>query len=129
MTSWVITIDKDHPQHWDIAKRHRFWDMTKHFPIGLGDTVYFWQAGGSMVAQCRATASAFPIGIGHRTPWEDGGLRTYRARVDLEVLSERPKEQPKWGDLQARMRKKVMLQTPRSFEHPKDEAALASLFT
>lgn len=51
MTSWVITIDKDHPQHWGIAKQHRFWDMTKHLPIELGDTIYFWQAGDSMVAQ------------------------------------------------------------------------------
>ena len=39
MTSWVITIDKGHPQHWAIAKHHSFWDMTKFFPIGLGDTI------------------------------------------------------------------------------------------
>ena len=73
MTSWVITIDKDHPQHWGIAKQHQFWDMTKHFPIQLGDHIYFWQAGDSMVAQCRATGSAFPIDS--RTPTFCGAVR------------------------------------------------------
>lgn len=128
MTSWIITIDKGHPQHWAIAKRHGFWDMTKSFPIQHGDTVYFWQAGGSMVSKCRATASAFAINGGWRTPWLDGGLRNYRASVEFTVLSERPMGQPKWGELQERMSKKVMLQTPRSFDNPRDEEVLARVF-
>lgn len=129
MTSWVITIDRDHPQHWGIAKRHGFWDMTKAYPIRHGDLIYFWQAGASLVSRCRATASAYPIGRGHRTPWLDGGLRTYRSRVDFTVLSERPKVQPKWGDLQDQMEKKVMLQTPRSFNDARDEEVLARAFS
>lgn len=52
MTNSIITADKGHPQHWSIAKRHGFWDMTKFFPIRHGDTVYFWQAGGSMLSKC-----------------------------------------------------------------------------
>ena len=52
----------------------------------------------------------------------------YRASVEFTVLSEPPMGQPKWGELQERMSKKVMLQTPRSFDNPRDEEVLARVF-
>ncbi|GAA2241187.1 hypothetical protein GCM10010401_12400 [Rarobacter faecitabidus] len=27
MTSWILAIDADHPQHWDYAKRDKVWDL------------------------------------------------------------------------------------------------------
>jgi putative restriction endonuclease len=128
MTSWVVTIDRQHPQHWEIAKRHGFWDTTKFFPVGFGDRVYFWQAGGSMIAQCRATTSAHRITRDRTTPWEDGGSRVYRARFHFTVTSDRPQREPSWGELQSRMATVVSLQAPRAFESPADEAVLASVF-
>lgn len=128
MTSWVITIDKAHPQHWAVAKKHGFWDMTGFHKVGLGDTIYFWQAGGSLVSQCVATTAAYPVTPDTAGPWEDSGARIYRGRFHFDVVSDEPVRQPTWGDLQSEMVKEVSLQAPRAFDDPADEARLASCF-
>ena len=128
MTSWVVTIDAQHPEHWKIAKKHGFWDMTKFRKVGFGDLVYFWQAGGSLLAQCQVTQGAFPISPTHPTPWEDSGQRPYVARFHFDVLSEAPLEQPSWSQLQSPMEKKMTPQFFPSFTSEGDEARLADFF-
>lgn len=99
MASWIVFIHADHPEHWGVALGAGFWDMTSHHKIELGDTVYFWQAGGSLVAQTTATTSAYPITSSDRQPWDDTGTRTYKARFEFDCLSESPTGQPTWQNL------------------------------
>ncbi len=71
MTSWIVAIDKAHPQHWDIAARHGFWGMNKTMRIENGDHVFFWLSGKGPVSQTIATADARPLISGDVQPWED----------------------------------------------------------
>lgn len=127
MTSWVILIASNYPQHWKIAKKHGLWDMTSRRDVALGDTVYFWQAGGSILSQCTATSSAYPMSSQDAEPWEDSGEREYVARFHFDCLSESPKAQPRWGELQKQWAKPYPLQL-RSFSDPADEAVIAQYF-
>lgn len=127
MTSWVVFIHADHPDHWGIARDASFWDMTSHFKIELGDTVYFWQAGASLVAQCTATTSAYPITSTDRQPWDDTGTRTYKARFEFDCLSEEPTAQPRWQELRARWGHEYYPRL-RSFADPAEEKVLAQYF-
>ncbi|GAA5165907.1 HNH endonuclease [Ornithinimicrobium tianjinense] len=129
MTSWVVTIDRQHPGHWAIAKEHGFWDLTRGRAIAAGDLVYFWQAGKSFLAQTRATSDAMPLEPGSTASWEDSGTRSYAARFEFEVISESPLAQPKWIiDVGPQLTGKVPdLRSIPSFDHPDDER-LASYF-
>lgn len=129
MTSWVIPIAGTHPQHWEVAKSHGFWDMTKGHKVLLGDTVYFWQAGGgSLLAQCTATSSYHPLDARMTSPWEDSGEREYVARFTFDVLSDKPTAAPRWLDLQQQWGKQLPPQV-RSFADPEDEQVLAQYFS
>lgn len=127
MTSWVSIIDSKYPQHWEIAKQHGFWDMTSSQKVSLGDTVYFWQGGGSLVSQCTATSSYFPLIGAEQLPWEDSGEREYKARFTFAVESEEPNAKPAWGDLQKQW---GVLYPPqfRSFDDPAEESVLSQYF-
>lgn len=127
MTSWIVLIASNYPQHWKIAKSNGFWDMTSRRDVALGDTVYFWQAGGSILSQCTATSSAYPMTAEDAEPWEDSGEREYVARFHFDCLSESPKAQPRWGELQKQWSKPYPLQL-RSFSDPADEAVIAQYF-
>lgn len=127
MTSWVVVIAGTHPQHWEIAKKHAFWDMTSMHKVALGDTVYFWQGGGSLLAQCTATSPASPIVEDDPLPWEDSGERHYVARFHFSCLSDSPSSQPRWGDLQQQWGKRYPLQL-RFFTDRAAEQVLAAYF-
>nr|MBA2694377.1 HNH endonuclease [Actinomycetota bacterium] len=91
MASWVITMSKDYPQHWEIAKQHGFWDMTSTWQIDAGDDVYFWQAGGgSFLGRTRATSDVRQLTPSDQPPWEDSGEREYVARFTFDLLSDAP---------------------------------------
>lgn len=130
MASWVITMSKDYPQHWEIAKQHGLWDMTSSWQIDAGDDVYFWQAGGgSFLGRTRATSDAQELSPSNQPPWEDSGEREYVARFTFDLLSDAPTSQPKWGEVLQRLSMSAMtLQAPRRFADPSDEAVLASYF-
>lgn len=130
MASWVITMSKDYPKHWEIAKQHGLWDMTSSWQIDAGDDVYFWQAGGgSFLGRTRATSDAREVIPSDRLPWQDAGEREYVARFTFDLLSAAPTSQPKWGDVLQRLSMSAMtLQAPRRFDNPADEAVLASYF-
>lgn len=130
MTSWVVTIDKQHPGHWAIAKEHGFWDLTKHRDILAGDLVYFWQARKSFLAKTRATSDAAPLQSGAPASWEDSGTRTYASRFEFEILDGDPLAQPRWQkDVGPRLAGKTpdLRNIPR-FDDPRDEALMASYF-
>lgn len=130
MTSWVVTIDRQHPNHWAIAKNSGFWDLTRHRPIERGDTVYFWQAGRSFIAQTRATTDAVPITSRMSASWEDSGTRQYASRFEFEVLDEAPTANPRWVlDIGRELSSSTPdLRTIPGFQDPADEALLASFF-
>lgn len=97
MTSWIVAIANTHPQHWKIAKRHGFWDMTKKADIRAGDDVFFWLTKSSLLSHTVATTDAARIGLTDRMPWEDSGVREYTTRFHFEVVSDHATHQPKWG--------------------------------
>lgn len=129
MASWVITMSRDYPQHWEIATEHGFWDMTSRHGVSQGDHVYFWLAGGSFLGRTRATRDAYEIRPQDHRPWDDSGVRDYTWRFTFELLSEAPNAQPRWGEVSGQMSNPgITLQTPRRFDDPRDEAVLASYF-
>lgn len=128
MTSWVVFIHKNHPEHWDIALGANFWDMTSHHKVELGDTVYFWQAGASLVSQTTATTSAYPIDSTDKQPWDDTGTRTYKARFEFDCLSAAPTGQPTWQELRDQWGYNYYPRL-RSFTDPADEEVLSQYFT
>lgn len=128
MTSWVVFIHKDHPEHWGIAHDAGYWDMTSHHKIELGDTVYFWQSRGSLVSQCTATTSAYPISSTDKQPWDDTGVRTYRARFEFDCLSQDPSSQPRWQELRDQWGYDYYPRL-RAFEDPLEEQVLAQYFS
>lgn len=127
MASWIVFIHKDHPEHWGIALDANFWDMTSHHKIELGDTVYFWQAGGSLVSQTTATTAAYPITSSDRQPWDDTGTRTYKARLEFDCLSESPSDQPTWQELRDQWGYDYYPRL-RSFTAPAEEEVIARYF-
>lgn len=128
MTSWVITISRDHPQHWDYARDHGFWDMPKHFPVRSGDLVYFrFGGGGGLIGQTEATSDARPLTPSDSVPWDDG-RDPYSTRFTFVLLSDQPLRAHRWADLATRLTKTPTLQAPRSWSDPRDEAVFASCF-
>lgn len=127
MTSWVITISKDYPQHWDYAKKHGLWDMPKNFPVRSGDLVYFRLARGDLLGQTVATSGARPMTAADAVPWDDG-RDPYTTRFTFDLLSDRPLVSEPWGVTAAKLSKSPVMQVPRSWTDPADEAVLASYF-
>lgn len=129
MSSWIILVGTDYPQHWAIAKEHGFWDMTMNHPVHLGDTIYFWQAGGSLLAQCEATSPHYPISPAMELPWDDSADGRYVARFTLRVLSEAPNAQPSWGEVRRLMGNDRLPLQLREIKTPEAETVLASYFS
>lgn len=127
MTSWIAIIDSAYPQHWKIAKDRGFWDTTSDQKVSLGDTIYFWQGGRSLLAQCTATSARYPITQGQLSPWDDSGTRAYTTRFHFDCLSDSPNAQPTWDELQQQWGKKYPPQF-RSFNDPAQQQVLAQYF-
>jgi putative restriction endonuclease len=101
MTSWVLWISKDYPQHWSRAVGHSLWDMLRVRDVKAGDNVYFWQAGNKsrLLGWTRATTTARPLAEGEVGPWEDASTAPYLRRFHLQLVSEHPRRSPKWGEV------------------------------
>lgn len=127
MASWVITISKDFPQHWDYARQHGVWDMPKRFPVRAGDHVYFRLAGGPLLGQTLATSDARPLAAADEVPWDDG-REPYTTRFSFQLLSDLPRRREPWGRTAGQLSKNPVMQVPRSWDSPQDEAVLASYF-
>lgn len=128
MASWVITISKDFPQHWDYAREHALWDMPKNYKVKAGDTVYFrFGGGGGLIGQTEATSDARPLLASDPVPWDDG-RDPYTTRFTFRLLSDQPVRSGRWSEIAAQLIKRPSLQAPRSWDDPHDEAVLASYF-
>ena len=129
MTSWIVAIANTHPQHWAIAKKHGFWDMTKRAEIAAGDPVYFWLTKKSLLGRTVATSDATAIAADDRLPWEDSGVRTYTTRFDFRLVSDDPTAQPRWGEVVSATRVRAGLNFgPQRVDDPAGERWLAAQF-
>lgn len=127
MASWVITISNDYRQHWDYAREHWLWDMPKNFPVRAGDHVYFRFAGGGLIGQTISTSDARPLVAADAVPWDDG-RDPYTTRFTFRLLSDQPLRSDAWGVTASRLTKSPVMQVPRSWTAPEDQAVLASYF-
>lgn len=103
MAAWIIGIDRENPEHWGFAKEHEYWDMTVHRPFEPGDSLYFWQAGGSLLGSVEVTQGTCEIVAGTSMPWnlDDAKRDDYRHRVHFRVLEPQSAGQPRWSELTA----------------------------
>lgn len=103
----MFTIAADFPQHWDIARQHGFWDVTRGRRVERGDTLLFWQSGGqglrALAVASRDTEEFAPES--RRLPWSpnDKRLQSYRYRIYFDLLSESPQERWNWADVQQKV--------------------------
>lgn len=127
MTSWVLTIDRNYPNHWDIARRNGFWDTTTGRSIERGDHVYFWLAGAGFVGRVRVTEDSVPLDGTEKLPWTDEGERTYVARFRFSDVAE-PTQAVRWGEVAENTGLSRRLNPVLSTDRGEAEAWLASLF-
>ena len=118
MASWILSIDKDHPQHWRYAVEHGLWDLR------TPRTIQEWQMSctsgkavqGGWVGRVQAREDEYAIDeeTAAAGPWDDWGTdspKPYRARFALDVLDETAARRPSmgagsngpWGQHQPRM--------------------------
>lgn len=127
MATWVITIDRNFPQHWGIAAKNRVWDYPASRKVRAGDELYFWQSGDTFVGRATAKADAFPLPDGASVPWEDNGERTYTTRVDLQWAEQLPPVKIQPGTTLADLKRKLNVSTGRPLED-RFAQALASTY-
>lgn len=104
MTSWIVKIGKDTPQHWGFARDDRFWDVREpgsFRKIEPGDNIFFWLSGSGFTSWVRATSSLYVIGAQSRPAhWIDVATGGYTHRFEFELVSEDVAHPATWGELQ-----------------------------
>jgi len=131
MTTWVLWISKDYPEHWGRAIEHGLWDMLRPKDVQAGDDVFFWQAGRRtrLLGWTRATTDARPLASGERGPWSDAATAPYLRRFTFRLVSDQPARSPKWGEV---ARSTGLTSAPRSgivsTTDPSAEAWIQALF-
>jgi len=131
MTSWVITIAKDFPQHWDYAQQHQLWDFTRsrRRDIRAGDQLYFWLAGTGFVGTATATSDLMEQEQGDG-PWDDEGPGRYAYRVLLEPEPVGPRLTVSWSEVLDQTSTTSRLNAaPVRFGDSDDEVWLWSVFS
>lgn len=131
MSSWIIPIEAAHPEHWNIARAHSFWDMTAHHKIQMGDYVCFWLAGQQkFLGRGLASSDALRLSPESPSPWEDSGVRSYTHRFSFTVVNEEAESQPGgFSALVSHLTNKASFQTPRRYTDPADEQVIAEYFS
>ncbi len=101
MTTWILWISKEHPEHWRRAVEHGYWDMLRNKDIVAGDDVYFWQGGrgSQLLGWTQATSDARDLVAGEIGPWSDAATAPYARRFDFRLVSDEPNRTPKWGEV------------------------------
>ena len=105
MSTHVILIDKNTPQHWDYAKRNGFWDLLQDSNgLGSGDTLYFWVTGspGRVVGRARLIGEKTRLSPTTPHAWSPGDARRghYLYRIDLADFQDLD-IQIRWGEVRA----------------------------
>ncbi|MGC0252472.1 HNH endonuclease [Pseudactinotalea sp. Z1748] len=129
MTSWVLTIASDYPQHWDIAKEELLWDMTNHRQIEQDDVVYFWLAGhNQFLGPAEVARPAARLSGDEKLPWHDDGERRYRTRIHFSWAADAVVGEVRWKEVQEQTGITQGLNTIPHTADPRAEEWLASLF-
>lgn len=103
MSSWIIPIDAQNPEHWGIAVRDGVWDTTKRNKIQRGDVSYFWQVGNpSHIAGSAIAQSSVEALEGAPLPWniEDAKRGDYKWRIQLQHLQTGSSRDLDWKQIQ-----------------------------
>ncbi|WP_199257012.1 HNH endonuclease [Tomitella fengzijianii] len=107
MTSWIVKIGKEFPEHWEVALADGFWDVpesaTALGTLEPGDDVFFWQTGQSELSGfkgwTRATTGVEKITSGSkRARWTDVDGGRYTRRFHFEAVSTALRSNPRWAD-------------------------------
>lgn len=125
MTSWVLTIHRDYGNHWDIAKEHLLWDMTKDRQIQQGDVVYFWLSAYGFVGRAEVSQSATELTGSEPLPWTDHGEREYRSRVRFSRVADLASHQVTWTEVM----EQAGLPANPSLGHRTDDSAAEAWLT
>jgi putative restriction endonuclease len=129
LTSWIVTIGRQFPHHWDRAVEHGLWDTRRGFDLHAGDRVYFWLSGEGLVGQATATSDLF----GHTVadgPWDDAQSGNYRHRFRMQVDADHPPLRPtgQWRDIAKAIGTQAGLNTAPIAVHGAGETWLERLF-
>ncbi|MFN8013117.1 MAG: HNH endonuclease signature motif containing protein [Dermatophilaceae bacterium] len=105
MATWILGIDRENPEHWQLAKEHGFWDVTapSRRDFAVGDRLCFWQAGKSLLGSVIVTRAIDELPLGTPAPWniDDVKRDAYRFRVWFDTEVPEAVGQPKWAVLAA----------------------------
>ncbi|WP_202795231.1 HNH endonuclease [Janibacter sp. HTCC2649] len=106
MSTHIILIDHNVPQHWDYAKQNGFWDLQKDWQgLIAGDEAYFWITGtpGRVVGRARLTSGKVPLPLGAPHAWSprDSRRGDYHFRIQLADFEDIPVVRLKWGEVRA----------------------------
>lgn len=111
MATWIFGIDSANPEHWEYAKRHQIWHLTKRVPVSAGDMIFFWQAElpasstykSRLVGLMRARAGIAPMRPREQMPWNisDEKRADYKFRIELEVVVPGSQSTARWTEVKA----------------------------
>jgi putative restriction endonuclease len=99
---YIFAIDADYPEHWQTARDHGFWDLTRSCRVQPADDVFFWLAGGTgLVGWVKATSAATPLTDRAGRPWNPRDPRVYHYRVSFDTISADVVRHMSWKEVQA----------------------------
>ncbi|MBZ2195397.1 HNH endonuclease [Occultella gossypii] len=99
MASWILSIDKNYSNHWELAKIHNLWDMTQRHEVHNGDVVYFWTGGIGFVGWAEVAGGVRPLGSADAQPWTDSGKRVYKYRFEFGRTGDLIGPSPTWTEV------------------------------
>ena len=126
MSSWIIPISKNLPQHSRIALREKLWDMRTDQKVKVGDLVYFYLPPFGLVAMLEATESARPLQASDERPWLDSS--TYKSRFHFDVLSTEPLRDAGPAQIQEGVGRRLVFSSPTELRAKVEEEAVAAFF-
>lgn len=140
MTSWIVKIGKDFPQHWSFAVEDGFWDVRRPGAfkrLRADDDVFFWLTGGGEAAGLQGWVRVMrpPTEITAGMPrahWVDVDSGGYTHRFSFELVSDKLRRppSPSWAELQEIAGRKFSAQAPANpIEDADVEQRIKSLFT
>lgn len=133
MSAWIVPIDGDKLENWEIAQANSFWDMPKRFNIQQGDDVFFWLSGEKPkvahagMAGWGIVSSGVEVVDPSTLPWTDPNYG-YKYRFHFQVVNTQRTVDPRWGEAQKLLGTAFTAQAPREFQTTQQVDYLRSLF-
>lgn len=83
----IIKVDRATEEHWEYAKRNKFWDMKQAYRLDDRDTVVFWRGGspGKILGQATVIGEVVTLSPSEPHAWSPSDRRRgqYTRRVQL----------------------------------------------